>query len=443
MNFTGLDPLELGRSVLYLGLALLLVLPVAYNRELNTSIMGLRTFPLVSIGACAYILMARMFFDTPDAQARALQGLLSGLGFIGGGAILKTEENVQGTACAASIWVTGALGAAVGFGAFELAIVLSCVNLLVLRYGRRVKQVLHDTGPDKDLLDYRRAHNPMEGPTELERFLSSQQEGGDKDSEGVFTLSREESLRKLATYQLSFHLAWAVKVVQCAVAGGAGTPIRVDLKVRETRFFFSNDTLDLDELEAAFYDPQAKLDPAGMHLLAALGALGLNLKQSFQLALPGQPSTLIWDGNKLHRVGSSKKYDCVNLAVAYPVAGTLQWVKALALSGLRNAELLRTLSKWCFTCPVPLTVDGRRLDSLQHCPTHGWTRSSFPFAILFAHPDLAPVPIAPGTFSYRPSLEGPKRRAFLMENAGDGMQGVGEEMLGQLDPVERAPLPLF
>jgi putative Mg2+ transporter-C (MgtC) family protein len=58
---------------------------------------------------------------------------MTGIGFIGGGAILKQGANVRGTATASSIWLTGALGAAIGYSEIEIAVVLSVLNYLVLR----------------------------------------------------------------------------------------------------------------------------------------------------------------------------------------------------------------------------------------------------------------------------------------------------------------------
>ena len=116
--------------------AFLLTLPVAYNREQSTRIMGLRTFPLVAIATTAYILVGTQFISAAesDAQARILQGLLAGIGFIGGGAILKKEDRVLGTASAASIWTTGAIGAAVAYGRYDIALFLSLANFVVLRW---------------------------------------------------------------------------------------------------------------------------------------------------------------------------------------------------------------------------------------------------------------------------------------------------------------------
>lgn len=121
--------------------AILLALPTAYNRETHSRIMGLRTFPLVSLGACAYVVVGISFIgpDNPDALARIIQGLLAGIGFIGGGAILKQNDHVDGTATAASIWITGALGAAIGLQLWTLAVIVSVVNFLVIWGFSRLK----------------------------------------------------------------------------------------------------------------------------------------------------------------------------------------------------------------------------------------------------------------------------------------------------------------
>jgi putative Mg2+ transporter-C (MgtC) family protein len=67
------------------------------------------------------------------AQSRVIQGLVAGIGFIGGGAILKAEGNVHGTATAASIWNTGVIGAAVAQNRYLLALLLAALNLFALR----------------------------------------------------------------------------------------------------------------------------------------------------------------------------------------------------------------------------------------------------------------------------------------------------------------------
>jgi len=120
-----------------------LALPVAWNRERLDRSAGLRTFPLVAVASCAYILLARSLDETnPDSVARIVQGLITGIGFIGGGAILKKADSTSGTATAASIWSTGALGAAVAFDRFEIALLLCGINYATFRWLSQVKEEL-------------------------------------------------------------------------------------------------------------------------------------------------------------------------------------------------------------------------------------------------------------------------------------------------------------
>lgn len=117
----------------HLGIAFLLALPVAFDREQEGPSAGLRTFPLVAMAACGYALVGVSVLSSTDAEARVLQGIITGIGFIGGGAILKSGSSVRGTATAASIWNMGLIGIAVAFDRYEIAILLSAINFAVLR----------------------------------------------------------------------------------------------------------------------------------------------------------------------------------------------------------------------------------------------------------------------------------------------------------------------
>ncbi len=121
---------------LRIGLAFILAIPIGWERHESkgSSDLGLRTFPIVAIGSCAFMLIAKDLSGADAAsQARLIQGLIGGIGFIGGGAILKHGTNVRGLATAASIWCTGAIGAAVAFEREEIAVILSAVMFLTLR----------------------------------------------------------------------------------------------------------------------------------------------------------------------------------------------------------------------------------------------------------------------------------------------------------------------
>ncbi len=116
-------------------IAYALALPIGWEREQNERSAGLRTFPLVAIAACGFILATeQQLANHPEGSARIVDGVITGIGFIGGGAILKSGGQVRGTATAASLWTTGAIGVAVGLGRYEVAIMLSVVNLLTLRF---------------------------------------------------------------------------------------------------------------------------------------------------------------------------------------------------------------------------------------------------------------------------------------------------------------------
>ena len=133
----------MGQSALKITLAYCLALPIGWDREREAHSVGVRTFPLVAVAACGYVLLGDVYgAKVPDAQSRIIQGLVTGIGFIGAGAILKGPAAVHGTATAASIWNTGAIGAAVALGRYELAIVMSVLNLVTLRLLLPLKQRL-------------------------------------------------------------------------------------------------------------------------------------------------------------------------------------------------------------------------------------------------------------------------------------------------------------
>ncbi len=150
MTFSVVDWWQVGGNLVSVTVAYLLAMPVAWEREHNARSAGLRTFPLVAVASCGYILLATsVFAGERESTARIVQGLMTGIGFIGGGAILKHGMSVQGMATAASVWNTGAIGAAVAFRRYEIALILSLINFLTLR----VLTELKDNKPKDDKAD--------------------------------------------------------------------------------------------------------------------------------------------------------------------------------------------------------------------------------------------------------------------------------------------------
>jgi len=114
-----------------IGLTYVLTAIIGWQRESEEHNTGVRTFPIVGIASCGYLLILG---QSPDvaAQSRVLQGLITGIGFVGGGAILKEGATVRGTATAASIWNAGVIGAAVAMQHYGIAIVLTLLNFFTL-----------------------------------------------------------------------------------------------------------------------------------------------------------------------------------------------------------------------------------------------------------------------------------------------------------------------
>ena len=75
----------------------------------------------------------------PEAMARIVEGVITGIGFIGGGAILKGGGEVHGTATAAALWATGAIGIAVGLANYDVAVVICLFTILTLYVLSRLK----------------------------------------------------------------------------------------------------------------------------------------------------------------------------------------------------------------------------------------------------------------------------------------------------------------
>jgi putative Mg2+ transporter-C (MgtC) family protein len=130
-----------------LAAAYMLAFPIGWDREREERSAGLRTFPLVALAACGFVQATESIAQSsPEAMARVIEGLITGVGFIGGGAIIKHGSSVVGTATAASLWATGAMGAAVGLGSYDIAVMISLFTFLTLRLLPPLKRLAADGG---------------------------------------------------------------------------------------------------------------------------------------------------------------------------------------------------------------------------------------------------------------------------------------------------------
>lgn len=144
------DWLSIVKNLSLILAALVLSLPVAYNRETKSHSAGLRTYPLVAVATCSYTLLALDVLGGTGEMGKFMAGIVTGIGFIGGGAILKAKDDskVTGLANAASIWNTGAIGMAVAWQKFEVAILIAVINFMILSIGFEAKKVVTDDDPE-------------------------------------------------------------------------------------------------------------------------------------------------------------------------------------------------------------------------------------------------------------------------------------------------------
>jgi putative Mg2+ transporter-C (MgtC) family protein len=116
-----------------LALAFALALPLGWDREHRSRSPGLRVHPLLAACTCGFLLLPLGVAWGVGAQADVFYGLVSGIGFVASGAVLKSSDGIRGMSTAASLWVTGAVGAGVAYGVPQLSAALTLLSLVALR----------------------------------------------------------------------------------------------------------------------------------------------------------------------------------------------------------------------------------------------------------------------------------------------------------------------
>lgn len=125
------SPVEID-LVLKLVVAACLGLVLGYEREVHKRPAGLRTHSLICMGAALFTVLSMSFAGNNVDASRVAAGVVTGIGFIGGGILFKSEDRVFGLTTAAELWVAGAIGLAVGIGYYFAAIVATLIVLFIL-----------------------------------------------------------------------------------------------------------------------------------------------------------------------------------------------------------------------------------------------------------------------------------------------------------------------
>jgi putative Mg2+ transporter-C (MgtC) family protein len=120
---------------------------IGWNREREDKPAGLRTHMLVSLGAASFtVVMLELLRRYPGVSTvegdptRIIQGIATGIGFLGAGSIFRSENRVHGMTTAAGIWVVGAIGVACGAGAWIVAVVATLLTFMILSLTVRLER---------------------------------------------------------------------------------------------------------------------------------------------------------------------------------------------------------------------------------------------------------------------------------------------------------------
>ncbi|HML74282.1 MAG TPA: MgtC/SapB family protein [Anaerohalosphaeraceae bacterium] len=105
---------------------------IGIEREIHQKPAGLRTNMLICMGAAAFTLIAKNISINPDAETRVIQGVVTGVGFLGAGVLIHQQGNVQGLTTAATIWLVTAVGIACGARLYGLSAATVILAIIVL-----------------------------------------------------------------------------------------------------------------------------------------------------------------------------------------------------------------------------------------------------------------------------------------------------------------------
>jgi putative Mg2+ transporter-C (MgtC) family protein len=135
------DPRQMASLVTRMVIAMILGAAIGAQRESSGKPAGLRTHMLVAMGGALFVLAPVQSGMDLDGVSRVIQGIVTGIGFIGGGAILKLQEQraIEGLTTAAGIWITAAVGIAAGLGRWGLAVVSTILAWVTLSLVGRIE----------------------------------------------------------------------------------------------------------------------------------------------------------------------------------------------------------------------------------------------------------------------------------------------------------------
>ena len=141
-----MTPTSFLQAVVRLALAAALGGAIGLEREYRHKPAGLRTNMLISLGSALFSVLSLELGAGAGSPDRIAAQVVTGIGFLGAGAILRSGENVHGLTTAATIWVTAAIGMAAGLGSYTIATVGAAITLVVLAVLPAMEQFVERRG---------------------------------------------------------------------------------------------------------------------------------------------------------------------------------------------------------------------------------------------------------------------------------------------------------
>jgi len=140
--------------VLRLSAALVVGGAIGVNRDLHAKPTGVRTLSLVGLGS-ALAVMAVTGSGEINAVSRIIQGVLTGIGFLGAGVIMRTAdgEHVHGLTTAACVWLTASLGVACAIAEWRIILISAPIIFIILIFGGRFEKAIHRLWPKSETPD--------------------------------------------------------------------------------------------------------------------------------------------------------------------------------------------------------------------------------------------------------------------------------------------------
>jgi putative Mg2+ transporter-C (MgtC) family protein len=141
---------------------------IGFERELHSKAAGLRTITLITVGATIFTILSSKFTDS--ATSRVASNIVTGVGFLGAGAILFAEGKIKGLTTASTVWVAAALGMAIGLGQYILGLATALLVIIVLDLFTRLDRWLDNKGRESRSYEIAYADRPGKDK-ELEKIF--------------------------------------------------------------------------------------------------------------------------------------------------------------------------------------------------------------------------------------------------------------------------------